>query len=203
MPGHAKRRSMAENGDAGEDSLLATSIGNGMDLGPVVRHAFEVGRPEALLQQLKSAVKKKEVEIEDLCKTHYEEFILAVDELRGVLVDAEELKSELSSDNFRLQEIGSASLLKVDQLLESYSINKNVTEAIKMSKNCVQVLELCKKCNNHISEGRFYHALKIVDVLEGKCLHSVPVKALRMVIQNRIPIIKLHIEKRACSDFNE
>ena len=29
---------------------------------------------------------------------HYEEFIVAVDELRGVLVDAEELKSDLASD---------------------------------------------------------------------------------------------------------
>lgn len=93
MDGKTKRRIVTENGDTtGEDLVLATLIGNGDDLGPIVRHAFETGRPEALLQQLKSVVRKKEAEIEELCKTHYEEFILAVDELRGVLVDAEELK---------------------------------------------------------------------------------------------------------------
>ncbi|KAK9289524.1 hypothetical protein L1049_007679 [Liquidambar formosana] len=203
MNAKPKRRNVTENGDAGEDLVLATSIGNGEDLGPIVRHAFEVGRPEALLHQLKNVVKKKEVEIEELCKTHYEEFILAVDELRGVLVDAEELKSELSSDNFKLQDVGSALLLKLEELLESYSIKRNVTEAIKMSKNCVQVLDLCVKCNNHISEGRFYPALKTVDLIEKNYLQNIPVKALRMVIEQRIPVIKTHVEKRVCSQVNE
>ncbi|KAJ6741644.1 EXOCYST COMPLEX COMPONENT [Salix viminalis] len=95
MDAKPKRRTVVENGDGGEDLVLATLIGNGEDLGPIVRHAFEMGRPESLFHQLKSVVRKKEVEIEELCKSHYEEFILAVDELRGVLVDAEELKSEL------------------------------------------------------------------------------------------------------------
>ncbi|KAF3557029.1 hypothetical protein F2Q69_00014969 [Brassica cretica] len=47
-----------------------------------------------------NVARKKEAEIEDLCKTHYEELIVAVDELRGVQVDAEELKSDLASDRF-------------------------------------------------------------------------------------------------------
>ncbi|GAV69469.1 Sec15 domain-containing protein [Cephalotus follicularis] len=203
MDAKPKRRTVAENGDAGEDLVLVTLIGNGEDLGPIVRHAFEMGRPESLLHQLKSVVKKKEVEIEELCKTHYEEFILAVDELRGVLVDAEELKGELSSDNFRLQEVGSALLKKLEELLESYSIKKNVTEAITMAKNCVQVLDLCLKCNNHISESQFYPALKTVDMIERNYLQNIPIKALKMIIEHRIPVIKSHIEKKVCSQFNE
>lgn len=198
-----KRKIVTENGDAGEDLVLATLIGNGDDLGPLVRHAFEMGRPESLLHQLKNVVKKKEVEIEELCKSHYEEFILAVDELRGVLVDAEELKGDLSSDNFKLQDVGTALLIKLEELLESYAIKKNVTEAIKMSKNCVQVLDLCVKCNNHISEGQFYPALKTMDLIERNYLQNIPVKALRMVIEKRIPVIKLHIEKKVCSQVNE
>ncbi|GFS30792.1 exocyst complex component sec15A [Actinidia rufa] len=203
MNAKPKRRTVTENGDPNEDLVLATLIGNGEDLGPMVKHAFEMGRPEALLHQLKIVVKKKEVEIEELCKLHYEEFILAVDELRGVLVDAEELKSELASDNFRLQEVGSALLLKLEHLLESYSIKKNVTEAIKMSRNCVQVLDLCVKCNNHISEGRFYPALKTIDLIQKNYLQNIPVKALRILIEKKIPVIKLHIEKKVTSQVNE
>ncbi|CAK9188548.1 unnamed protein product [Ilex paraguariensis] len=203
MNAKTKRRTVTENGDVGDDTILATLIGNGEDLGPMVRHSFEMGKPDALLHQLKNVMKKKEVEIEELCKLHYEEFISAVDELRGVLVDAEELKSELASDNFRLQEVGSALLLKLEELLESYSIKKNVTEAIKMSRNCIQVLDLCVKCNNHISEGQFYPALKAVDLVEKKYLQHIPVKALKMLIEIRIPIIKSHIEKKVCSEVNE
>lgn len=203
MQAKQKRRSVAENGDGGDDLVLATSIGNGEDLAPIVRHAFEMGKPEALLLQLKSVVRKKEVEIEELCKQHYEEFILAVDELRGVLVDAEDLKSELSSDNYRLQEVGSALLMKLEQLLESYSTKKNVTEAIKMSKFCVQVMDLCVKCNQHVSEGRFYPALKTLDLIERNHLQNIPIKTLHRVIGNRIPVMKSHIKKKVLTEFND
>ncbi|KAF2289076.1 hypothetical protein GH714_026400 [Hevea brasiliensis] len=178
-----KRRTAVENGDGGEVLVLATLIGNGDDLKIVVR--------------------KKDAEIEGLCKSHYEEFILAVDELRGVLVDAEELKSELASDNFRLQEVGSALLIKLEELLESYSIKKNVTEAIKMSKICLQALELCAKCNNHMSEGQFFPALKTMDLIEKNYLLNIPVKTLRMTIEKTIPVIKSHIQKKVTSQFNE
>ncbi|KAF7820262.1 exocyst complex component SEC15A-like [Senna tora] len=200
-----KKRTVTENGDAGqgEDLVLATLIGNGDDLGPLVRHAFEMGRPEGLLHQLKYVVKKKEAEIEEMCKTHYEDFIVAVDELRGVLVDAEELKSELQSDNFKLQQVGSSILVNLEDLLQSYSIKQNVIEAIKMSKYCIQVLELCVKCNNHISEGQFYPALKTVDLLEKNYLQNIPARALKKVVEKRIPVIKSHIEKKVCSQVNE
>lgn len=198
------KRNVNENGgDTGEDSVLATLVSNGEDLGPMVRLAFETGKPEALLQQLKLLVKKKEVEIEELCKLHYEEFIIAVDELRGVLVDAEELKGELSTDNSTLQQVGSSLLTKLEELLESYSIKKNISEASKMSKTCVQVLDLCVKCNDHISEGRFYPALKAVDLIEKNYLQNIPAKALKMLIAKRIPLLKSHIEKRVCTEVNE
>ncbi|CAA0842703.1 Exocyst complex component SEC15A [Striga hermonthica] len=199
-----KKKTVADNGDTGEDSVLATMVSNGEDLGPMVRFAFETGRPESLLHQLKGLVKKKEVEIEELCKLHYEEFIIAVDELRGVLVDAEELKSELSSDNFRLQQVGTSLLSKLEELLESYSIKNNITEAIKMSKNCIQILDLCVKCNGHVSEGRFYPALKAVDLIEKNYLqNNIPVRALKILIEKQIPALKSHIKKKVCSEVNE
>ncbi|XP_022979171.1 exocyst complex component SEC15A-like [Cucurbita maxima] len=196
-----KRRNAAENGETAED--LASLIGNGEDLAPIVRHAFEMRWPETLLHQLKIIVKKKEVEIEELCKTHYEEFICAVDELRGVLVDAEKLKGELSSDNSKLQEIGSALLVRLEELLGSYSIKKNVAKAINMSENCVQVLDLCAKCNFHISKDQFYPALKTINLIEKNYLQKISVKSLRMVIETRIPVIKSHIAKKVSDEFNE
>ncbi|KAL1294626.1 hypothetical protein HN51_055400 [Arachis hypogaea] len=198
-----KRRTITDNGDGGDDLVLANLIANGDEVGPLVRLAFETGRPQGLLHQLSYVVKKKEAEIEELCKTHYEDFILAVDELRGVLVDAEELKGELQSDNFKLQQVGSTLLVKLEELLESYSVKKNLTEAIKMSKKCMEVLEVCVKCNSHISQGQFYLALKYVNLLEKSYLQDIPVDSLKMVIKKRIPIIKSHIEKKVCNQVNE
>ncbi|CAL9167596.1 unnamed protein product, partial [Musa hybrid cultivar] len=66
MHAPSNKRTAAENGDGGIDVVLMRSLGNGEDLGPIVRYAFECGKPEALLHQLRNAVRKKEVEIEEL-----------------------------------------------------------------------------------------------------------------------------------------
>lgn len=203
MSAPPKRRTAGENAESGIDPGLTTLISNGEDLGPIVRHAFEAGKPEALLHQLRNIVKRKEVEIEELCKLHYEDFIIAVDELRGVLVDAEELKSMLSGENFRLQEVASSLLSKLEELLELYSIKKNVAEAIQTLKVCVQVTSLCQTCNHHISESRFHPALKTLNLIEKDYLHNIPVRALRRVIEKQIPAIKFHIEKKVTSEFND
>lgn len=199
----SRRRTVVEHADGGVDVVLATSIGNGEDLGPAVRHSFESGKPEALLHQLRNIVRKKEVEIEELCKLHYEDFIVAVDELRGVLVDADELKSMLSSENLRLQEVASALLLRLEELLELYLIKKNVTEALQILKVCVQVSKLCLTCNMHVSNSRFYPALKTLDMIKRNYIQNTPLKPLRKVIEKQIPALKLHIEKKVCSEFND
>ncbi|PKA55051.1 putative exocyst complex component 6 [Apostasia shenzhenica] len=206
MTTQPKMRTAAENGEGGGGGIdpgLSTLIGNGEDLAPFVRHAFEAGKPEALLHQLRNIVKKKEVEIEELCKLHYEDFILAVDELRGVLVDADELKGMLTNENQRIQHVATALLSKLEELLELYSIKKNVSEALRTLKICVQVSILCHKCNEHVSDGNFVHALKTLEVIEKDYLHNVPLKTLRKVIEKQIPAVKAHIEKQVCSEFNE
>ncbi|XP_042392283.1 exocyst complex component SEC15A-like [Zingiber officinale] len=199
----SKRRPAIENVEGGVDVVLATSIGNGEDLGPAVRHAFESGKPETLVHQLRNFAKKKEIEIEELCKLHYEDFIVAVDELRGVLVDADELKSMLSNENLRLQGVATGSLLNLEELLELYSIKKNVSEAMKTLKICIQVSKLCLTCNMHISSGRFYHAVKILDLIEKDYIQNTPLKAFKKVIEKQIPTLKKHIEKKVCSEFND
>ncbi|CAN6299433.1 unnamed protein product [Urochloa humidicola] len=203
MTTQTKKRGAAENGDGGTGLGLAAFIANNEDLGPIVRHAFESGKPEALLHNLRNIVKMKEVEIEEICRMHYEEFILAVDELRGVLVDADELKGTLSDENLRLQEVASALLLKLDELLELYSVNKSVGEALATLKICLRVTSLCKICNRDIAEAKLHSALKTLELIEKNYLQIIPLKLLKKVIQKQIPIVKLYIEKKVCGEFNE
>ncbi|KAJ3673888.1 hypothetical protein LUZ60_005880 [Juncus effusus] len=200
----SKKRTVLENGaDIGIGSGLAASIANGEDVGPIVRHVFESGRPDSLLHFLKTIAKNKEIEIEELCKLHYEEFIRAVDELRGVLVDADNLKSNLTLENSRLQEVGLVLLDKLEELIELYSVKKNVGEALEALKVCVKVLTLCTTCNHHVSEGKFYPALKTLDQIEKEYLQIIPLKTLKNVVSQKIPAIKLHIEKKVCTEFND
>lgn len=186
-----------------DELALASNIGNGEDLGPIIRAAFEIGKPEALLQQLRNFVKKKETEIEDLCKAHYEEFIHAVDELRGVLVDADELKNGLASENSQMQEVGSALLAKLDELIESHATKKNLTDALDSLKACSTVMDLCARTNEHIKGNMYYPALKLLDEIERDYLPKIPSRDLRYMIEKQIPVSRGYIEKSVSNEFNE
>jgi len=203
MTAQTKKRGAAENGDGGIGLGLAAFIANNEDLGPIVRHAFESGKPEALLHSLRNIVKMKEVEIEEICRLHYEEFILAVDELRAVLVDADDLKGTLSDENLQLQEVASALLLKLDELLELYSVNRSVGEALATLKICLKVTSLCKICNRDIAQARLHSALKTLELIEKDYMQNIPLELLKKVIQKQIPVMKLYIEKKVCIEFNE
>lgn len=201
-----KRRGSVENGDRvhGVDELaLAASISNSEDLGPIIRAAFEVGKPETLLHQLRNFVKKKEVEIEDLCKAHYDEFIQAVDELRGVLVDADELKNGLSSENIQMQNVGNALLVKLDELIDSHATKKNLTEATDSLKICTTVVDLCVRTNEQITRNMYYPALKLLNVIERDHLPKLPSRVLRVMLERQIPLSRSHIEKSVNNEFNE
>eukprot|EP00268_Persea_americana_P011315 TRINITY_DN1478_c0_g1_i4.p1 TRINITY_DN1478_c0_g1~~TRINITY_DN1478_c0_g1_i4.p1 ORF type:complete len:792 (-),score=169.72 TRINITY_DN1478_c0_g1_i4:784-3159(-) len=197
------KKTVTENGNGGEKTELDTSLENQENLGPIIRHAFEVGNPETLLHQLKNITKNKEVEIEELCKLHYEDFIATVDKLRGILLDADELKRTLSSENSRLQDVGSSLLLILDELLELHLMKRNVTEAIQMSRICLQVANLCIKCNQHVSNSQFYPALDTLDLIERDFLQIIPIKVFQKMVEERIPAIRLHVEKKVCSEFDD
>ncbi|KAF2298376.1 hypothetical protein GH714_023366 [Hevea brasiliensis] len=70
--------------DKQDQLLLSAAICNGEDLGPFVRKAFASGKPETLLHNLRQFARSKESEIEEVCKAHYQDFILAVDDLRSL-----------------------------------------------------------------------------------------------------------------------
>ncbi|GMP28414.1 hypothetical protein CsSME_00003972 [Camellia sinensis var. sinensis] len=120
--------SATDSGDSADkldQLLLSASICNGEDLGPFVRKAFASGKPETLLHHLRHFSKSKEAEIEDVYRAHYQDFIIAVDDLRSLLSDVDSSKTSISLNPSRecvqeaLQHLFSLSVslsLKTEQL---------------------------------------------------------------------------------------
>uniref|UniRef100_A0A0D6QTR7 Exocyst complex component n=1 Tax=Araucaria cunninghamii TaxID=56994 RepID=A0A0D6QTR7_ARACU len=207
MQSKARRRvAPLENGDKEErqeDLAVALTIANGEDLGPLIRKVFEVGKPESLLQQLRYFGKKKEIEIEDVCKLHYQDFIHAVDELRGLLADADKLKNSLSGVNSQLQEVGNPLLSKLEEYIEAEGVKKNILQAMEGVKLCAEVMELCAKANNYVVSDKYYMVLKSLDVIERDYLEKIPSSALRQMVTRQIPAIRSHVEKKVSWEFND
>lgn len=204
-----RRKVVAATANGGDSSdkldqlLLSSAICNGEDLGPFVRKAFVSGKPETLLQHLRQFSRSKESEIEEVCKAHYQDFILAVDDLRSLLSDVDSLKSALSDSNSKLQSVAGPLLASLDSYVEAQTISKNVDLALKSIVSCVKLMELCSRANHHLSSNNFYMALKCTDALESEFLDKTPSSTLKRMLEKKIPSIRSHIERKVNKEFGD
>lgn len=196
----------AENGDSADkldQLLLSSAICNGEDIGPFIRKAFVSGKPETLLHHLRQFARSKESEIEEVCKAHYQDFILAVDDLRSLLSDVDSLKSALGDSNSQLQSVGGPLLWSLDAFVEARNVSENVNLALDSVGTCVRLMDLCSRSNHHLSNGNFYMALKCVDALESEFLDKTPSSTLRKMLEKKIPAIRSHIERKVSKEFGD
>ncbi|KAB1999237.1 hypothetical protein ES319_D12G148400v1 [Gossypium barbadense] len=196
----------ADGGDSGdklEQLLLSSAICNGEDLGPFVRKVFASGRPDTLLHHLRHFARSKESEIEEVCKSHYQDFILAVDDLRSLLSDVDSLKSSLSDSNSRLQSVGGPLLSSLDSFVEAQNVSKNVNSALQSVILCIKLTELCLRANLHLSNGSFYMALKCLDSIENEFQDKTPSSTLKRMLERKIPEIRSHIERKISKEFGD
>ncbi|CAL5437282.1 unnamed protein product [Camellia sinensis] len=192
-----------DSADKLDQLLLSASICNGEDLGPFVRKAFASGKPETLLHHLRHFSKSKEAEIEDVCRAHYQDFIIAVDDLRSLLSDVDSLKTSLSNSNTQLQSVAGPLLSSLDSFVEARNVCKNVRLALDSVRTCVQLIELCSRGNLHLSANNFYMALKCLDSIEREFLDKTPSSTLRIMLEKKIPAIRSHIERRVNKEFGD
>ncbi|KAK8711509.1 hypothetical protein V6N13_146791 [Hibiscus sabdariffa] len=196
----------ADAGDSGEKQeqlLLSSAICNGEDLGPFVRKAFASGRPETLLHHLRHFSRSKESEIEQVCKAHYQDFILAVDDLRSLLSDVDSLKSSLYDSNSRLQFVAGPLLSSLDSFVEAQNVSKNVDFALQSVSLCIKLKALCSRANHHLSNGSFYMALKCLDSIENDFQYKTPSSTLKKMLESKIPEIRSHIERKISKEFGD
>ncbi|KAG6785086.1 hypothetical protein POTOM_010809 [Populus tomentosa] len=204
-----RRKIAPANGDTDNSAdkqdqlLLSAAICNGEDLGPSVRKAFASGKPETLLHNLRHFARSKESEIEEVCKAHYQDFILAVDDLRSLLSDVDSLKSALSDSNSKLQFVAGPLLTSLDSYLEAQTVSHNVNLALSLIFSCIKLLELCSRSNYHLSRGNFYMALKCVDSIETDFLDKTPSSTLKRMLEKKIPDIRSHIERKVSKEFGD
>ncbi|KAJ7972981.1 Exocyst complex component [Quillaja saponaria] len=192
-----------DNGDKLDQLLLSSAICNNEDLGPFVRKTFASGKPEILLQHLRHFARSKESEIEEVCKAHYQDFILAVDDLRSLLSDVDSLKSSLSESNSKLQSVAGPLLSSLDAFVETRNVSKNVNHALESVRTCIHFMDVCSRANHHLSNDNFYMALKCVDSIERELMNKIPSSTLKKMLEKKIPEIRSHIERKVSKEFGD
>ncbi|OIV95378.1 hypothetical protein TanjilG_14532 [Lupinus angustifolius] len=191
------------SGDKLEQLLIYSAICNNEDLGPFIRKVFISGKPETLIHHLRHFARTKESEIEEMCKEHYQDFIVAVDDLRSLLSDVDYIKYSLSDSNSKFQSVALPLLSSLDSFVETRNVSKNLNRAIESVKTCVQLTELCSRANRHLLSDNYYMALKCVDTLEKEYLDKTPSFTLKRMLEKKIPEIRLHIERKVNKEFGD
>lgn len=202
----SRRRIVPENGFGGDKQdqlLLSSAIANGEDISPFVRKAFAAGKPDILLQHLKAVARSKEAEIEEVCKAHYQDFILAVDELRSLLSDVDDLKSSLSLSNSHLQAVAQPLLATLDAFIETRNVNANILLCVASIKISIQIVELCARANSHLKTDELYLALRCVDKIERNYLKVTPSSTLKNMLEKQIPAVRVYVEKKTNKEFGD
>ncbi|KAK4273230.1 hypothetical protein QN277_021671 [Acacia crassicarpa] len=207
QPSKPRRKVVPANGEDSADKLdqllLSSAICNNEDLGPFVRKAFTSGKPDSLLHHLRHFARSKESEIEEVCKAHYQDFILAVDDLRSLLSDVDSLKSALSDSNSKLQSVARPLLSSLDAFVETRNVSKNVNLALESVRTCIELMEVCSRANRHLSNDNFYMALKCVDMIERDYLDKTPSSTLKRMLENKIPEVRSYIERKVSKEFGD
>ncbi|XP_061351897.1 exocyst complex component SEC15B-like [Gastrolobium bilobum] len=192
-----------DSSDKLDQLLLSSAISNNEDLGPFIRKAFASGKPESLHHHLRNFARSKESEIEEVCKAHYQEFILAVDDLRSLLSDVDDLKSSLSDSNSKLQSVSRPLLSSLDAFVEARNVSENANLAMESIRNCIRLVEVCTRANRHLSVDNLYMALKCVDAIESEYLDKTTSSTLKRMVEKKTPEIRAHIERKVNKEFGD
>ncbi|KAI3414362.1 Exocyst complex component [Psidium guajava] len=192
-----------DSADKQDQLLLSSAICNNEDLGPFIRRAFASGKPDTLLHHLRQFARAKESEIEEVCKAHYQDFILAVDDLRSLLSDVDSLKSALSRSNSTLQAVALPLLNSLDAYLEARNVSVNIDLALGSVGSCIGLMDLCSRANLHLSNGNFYMALKCVDAIEAQFVDKTPSSTIRNMLEKKISEIRSYTERKVSKEFGD
>ncbi|GAB4829923.1 Exocyst complex component S15B [Ancistrocladus abbreviatus] len=195
--------SNSDSADKQDQLLLSSAIGNGEDLSPFIRKAFSTGKPDTLLHHLRQFARSKESEIEEVCKAHYQDFILAVDDLRSLLSDVDSLKSSLSLSSSHLQSVAQPLLSSLESFIETRNISTNILLCLRSLKICLQVIDLCARVNSHLKNDNLYLALKSADKIERSFLMITPSITLKRMLEKQIPAIRAYVEKKTNKEFGD
>ncbi|KAK3257996.1 hypothetical protein CYMTET_32941 [Cymbomonas tetramitiformis] len=79
-----------------DDAVVASLIDED-DLAPLVRAAFERGKPDEVVSSLRNLAQDREREVEELCRVYYEDFVHSLGRLQKSRSIAGDIKSKVAA----------------------------------------------------------------------------------------------------------
>ncbi|KAF9963544.1 hypothetical protein BGZ65_002449 [Modicella reniformis] len=172
-------------------------------LGPTMKEVYRNNKMKPFLDQLGSFIRRKEMEIEKMCNSNYQEFVHSVDRLLKVRQGTVDLKDKIHTLNTDLQRAGTELTAKKRELIESKKILENIGTATETLRTCIHFLDLANRVNVQVENRKYYSALRIVDEIQVVHLRSVIQFEFARHMQDCIPILQHAIKDAVTTEMKE
>ncbi|KAF9949893.1 hypothetical protein BGZ72_008346 [Mortierella alpina] len=172
-------------------------------LGPTMKDVYRNNKMKPFLDQLGTFIRRKEMEIEKMCNSNYQEFVQSVDRLLKVRQNTVDLKDKIHRLNTDVQRAGTELSAKKRELIESKRILENIATATETLRTCVHFLDLANRVNVQVENRKYYSALRIVDEIQVVHLRSVIQFEFARHMQDCIPILQHAIKDAVTTEMKE
>jgi uncharacterized membrane protein YgaE (UPF0421/DUF939 family) len=120
---------------------LSNLISSDTQITTVLRAVLEKNQLSNFRESLNKLIKSSEVEIERLCKLHYQDFLASLNEITQIKQEISQLRLDLKGVNSKLQETGFKQLTLSTNLLQNREVLKNIALSAEALDNCLPVLK--------------------------------------------------------------
>ncbi|KAG0316648.1 hypothetical protein BGZ97_006549 [Linnemannia gamsii] len=172
-------------------------------LGPTMKDVYRNNKMKPFLDQLGMFIRRKEMEIEKMCNSNYQEFVQSVDRLLKVRQGTVDLKDKIHTLNTDVQLAGKELTAKKRELVESKRIQENIATATETLKTCIHFLDLANRVNVQVEARKYYSALRIVDEIQVVHLRSVIQFEFARHMQDCVPILQHAIKDAVTTEMKE
>ncbi|KAF8929985.1 exocyst complex subunit Sec15-like-domain-containing protein [Dissophora ornata] len=172
-------------------------------LGPTMKEVYRNNKMKPFLDQLSTFIRRKEMEIEKMCNSNYQEFVQSVDRLLKVRQGTVDLKDKIHTLNTDVQRSGTELTAKKRELIESKRILENIATAMDTLKTCINFLDLANRVNVQVENRKYYSALRIVDEIQVVHLRGVIQFEFARHMQDCIPILQFAIKDAVTTEMKE
>ncbi|KAI9294320.1 hypothetical protein K502DRAFT_292458 [Neoconidiobolus thromboides FSU 785] len=157
---------------------------------PILQSSLRNQTQNEILEKLNDLLNKKELEIEKLCYSHYQEFIQSVDQLLEVKKGTSTLKENILEVNESLQQSGNKLLATKSELIQHRRIQQNIETCIETLQTCLHILKLANRVNTLLNQRNYFSALKTLDELQNEHLPHINQYLFAKYMEECIPSMR-------------
>ena len=188
------------------DLLVADIIKGGDDheesnVNSSLRSAIERGWLHSFMDNLKTAKRRKEGEIDRICSRHYGSFLRTTDEMltmRGSAQHLTELVVELHDD---LSSTGGQLVNELDKLHTIQTERQNIRDLMEMAVLCKRIAQLMDSFTQLIEHDDYYRAMRTIENIQKEA-QKVTVRSLSVFLDGWLPVAGNKVLYGARTDAN-